>query len=279
MSDEPYSDSLRLIGFLTEPAIRQAMLAFSPANGTRGLDVGCGIGDKTLWFAEAIGPAGSVMGVDTNHEHLTAARAAANARGLSDRFRFQRGDLHHVPFEYAFFDWAWSADTLWPVPGIDPLAGATELRRVVKPGGHVGILFWSGQMLLPGYPVLEAELNLAHAKGNPYLAEVPPHLHFQRGLGWLRAAGLDGLSAQAFTACHQSPLSDEKRRALIECFRMLWGDAEARVPDKAWNLFRRLSDPNSGECVLYAPDYICSITYTFFHGRVPDSGRSAPGGA
>jgi demethylmenaquinone methyltransferase/2-methoxy-6-polyprenyl-1,4-benzoquinol methylase len=28
-----------------------------------------------------------------------------------------------------------------------------ELTRVVRPGGIVAILFWSSQMLLPGYPV------------------------------------------------------------------------------------------------------------------------------
>ncbi len=272
MSERPYTESLRLTGILTKQIVLDAIRALGPAAGSNGLDVGCGIGDKTLLFAEAIGPTGSVVGVDTNREHLAAATSAAKAHGLSGRFRFQPEDLHHLPFENASFDWAWSADTLWPAPGIDPLAGAAELRRVVKPGGRVGLLFWSGQMLLPGYPLLETRLNLAHAEVNPYIAEIPPHLQFTRALGWLRAAGFDELSALSFTTCLQSPLSDEQRRALVECFHMLWGNVEPNVHEESWSLYRRLSEPSSSECVLRAPDYACSITYLFFRGRVPDAG-------
>jgi SAM-dependent methyltransferase len=117
MSEKSYADRLRLIGILTEPAVREAIHGLGVAHGTTGLDVGCGAGEKTLWFADDIGSSGCVIGVDTNPEHLAVARASAVAAGLSGRFRFEPGNLHHLPFEDASFDWAWSIDTLWPMPG------------------------------------------------------------------------------------------------------------------------------------------------------------------
>ena len=42
---------------------------------------------------------------------------------------------------------------------IDPILLLKELARTVKSGSVICILNWSSQMLLPGYPVLEARLN------------------------------------------------------------------------------------------------------------------------
>jgi ubiquinone/menaquinone biosynthesis C-methylase UbiE len=271
MSGKAYIDELRLVGLLTEPALRQAIRCMGVAPGTRGLDVGCGSGEKTLWFADEIGPAGSVVGVDTNRDHLKAATNAAAGAGLSGRFEFRQGNLHRLPFGDATFDWAWSSDTLWPGPGTEPIKGVKEMRRVVKPGGFVSVMFWSNQTLLPGYPLLEAELNLAHAKANPYLAGVPPHLQFQRAMGWLREAGLDDLSASAYTVHHQAPFSDEKRRAIIYCFYMFWENVSTLVSKKDWSLFQGLSGLGPGECILDSPDYVCAITYMLYRGRVPGS--------
>jgi ubiquinone/menaquinone biosynthesis C-methylase UbiE len=274
-SGKEYIESLHLAGLLTEPAQRQAIHAFGARQGTKGLDVGCGSGEKTLWFADEIGPAGSVIGIDTESKHLAAAKDAAAEAGLSANFTFKRGDLHRLPFENASFDWAWSADTLWPVPGNDPIAGVKEMRRVVKPGGSVGLMFWANHTFLPGFPLLEAELNLAHTKINPYLTISVPHLHHMNALGWLRESGFENPSASAYTACHNAPLTEEKRRAILFCINMFWENVSEHVSEKDWDLFQRLIGRGRGDSILESPDYVCSITYFLFRGCVPYTGGSS----
>lgn len=269
MKANEYIEGLRMSGILTEPAIRQAIKDFGAGKGTKGLDVGCGSGEKTLWFAQAVGSEGSVTGVDSEKTHLAAAEEAATEAGLQRNFSFKRGDFHRLPFEDAAFDWAWSIDTLWPVPGHVPITGVKEMRRVVKPGGRIGLMFWADQSFLPGYPLLEVELNLAHAKNNPYLAGISPQLHHMNALGWLREAGLKNLSASAYTALHQAPLSEEKQRAVRYCIEMLWGNLSGFLTKKDWSLFEELTSCGKGDSIIEAPDYICSITYFMFRGTVP----------
>jgi SAM-dependent methyltransferase len=263
-----YWEQLRLGNLLTEPVIQQAIRAMRIRPGSVGLDAGCGIGQHTLWLAEETGPSGKVTGVDVSPENLSAARRAADERNLSGRVKFLQENLLHLPLEDSGFDWAWCANTLWPVPGMDPLAGVAELRRVVRCGGRIGLLFWSNQTLLPGYPLLEARLDLAHAANNPYLNEVPPHLHFLRALGWLRSAGLQQIEACTFVADAHAPLTVEIRDALAFCFSMFWGDLEVHLSPEDWREYRRLCDPESNECILDSPDYYCLLTYTLFHGKV-----------
>ena len=57
-------------------AISDAALSFAAARpGERVLDVGCGTGTTTYAFAKAVGPGGSVTGIDISRPMLAAARA------------------------------------------------------------------------------------------------------------------------------------------------------------------------------------------------------------
>ncbi|MBT3077418.1 MULTISPECIES: class I SAM-dependent methyltransferase [Streptomyces] len=66
----------RLYGPVTAQALRQAGLG----PGMRVLDAGCGAGDVTFIAAEAVGPGGSVTGVDAGPEALDLARARLRDR-------------------------------------------------------------------------------------------------------------------------------------------------------------------------------------------------------
>lgn len=268
LRSKSYAEKLRLVNRLTEPAIRQAILAMQIPIGSMGLDAGCGNAQRTLWLAEASGTDGKVVGVDIGEDNLHTAMFSASESPHRVRVDFVRGDLFHLPFEAGSFDWAWCADTLWPLTGRNVLAGVEELARVVKPGGRVGLLFWSSQTLLPGHPMLEARLNLAHVAHNPYIRDVQPQLQFLNALGWLRKAGLEQIAASTFVADACAPLDRMTQDAIAYCFIMFWDDLQAYISEDDWSMYRRLCDLKSSECVLHSPDYYCLLTYTLFHGKV-----------
>jgi ubiquinone/menaquinone biosynthesis C-methylase UbiE len=126
---------------ITAPAIRSAIQALELDAGSRGVDVGCGVGTHTRWLAEAVVPNGQVTGLDLSTECLARARKAAAKSELAARVSFRHGDMSDLPFSDDSFDWAWSADTLWiglpgqELPARDPLSILRELSRVVRPGG------------------------------------------------------------------------------------------------------------------------------------------------
>jgi ubiquinone/menaquinone biosynthesis C-methylase UbiE len=253
---------------MTEPAIRSAIRALELPVGSRGLDAGCGIGNHTLWLAEAVSPGGHVTGIDISPSCLAHAKKTAIKSELAEQVSFQHGDLNDLSFDAGSFDWAWSADTLWPVAA-DPLPLVDELVRVTKPGGTVAILFWSSQRLLPGHPLLEARLNATCAANFPYTDDTKAEWHILRTLGWLRGAGLEEPKARTFVASVHAPLDGAARKALAGSFQMLWGKAAPEVTPQDWAEFQRLCQPGSPDFILDLPDYYAFITYSLFYGKVP----------
>ena len=98
--------------------------------GERVLDACCGTGDLAL--ADLKAGAGSVVGLDFS------PRMLERARRKSDAVEWLEGDMLALPFEDASFD---AVTVGFGVRNVDDLeAGLRELRRVVKPGGRIGVL-------------------------------------------------------------------------------------------------------------------------------------------
>jgi demethylmenaquinone methyltransferase/2-methoxy-6-polyprenyl-1,4-benzoquinol methylase len=267
--NDSYVQKLLITNPLGEPVLEEIIKSLHLPRGSSGLDAGCGIGLQMLLLAEATAPNGRVTGLDISQKFLNHAEKIAQKAGILKRVSFKRGDVNNQPFDDNTFDWLWSAHCAGYPTG-NPGKLMKELARVVKPGGLVAILAYSSQMLLPGYPMLEARLNATPTGIAPFARNMKPRLHFLRALGWFQQAGLDNLSVRTFVPCFHAPLSDEIRNGLISLLEMRWGAAKSEVTEDDWQAFQRLSLPDSPDFILDRPDYYAFFTYTVFSGRVPE---------
>lgn len=262
-----YAQQLLVTYPLREPVLRSAIASLGLPPASRGLDVGCGIGLQTMLLAAAIGPAGHVSGIDVCPEFAAYARRAAECSGLHDRTSFQAADMNDLPFEDGAFDWAWSVDCVGYHPS-DPLPPLRELQRVVKRGGTVAILGWSQQMLLPGYPLLEARLNATSAGYAPFRRGMKAERHFLRALHWFSALGFSDPRAETLAGTAHAPLNEEMRVALLAMLRMRWNNDSGEITQSDWDEFLALCNPTSPRFVLDLPDYYATFVYSMFFARV-----------
>jgi demethylmenaquinone methyltransferase / 2-methoxy-6-polyprenyl-1,4-benzoquinol methylase len=97
--------------------------------GDRVLDAACGTGDLAI---EASRAGARVVGLDFSGAMLQRARRKA------PQLEWVQGDLLALPYEEGEFDAATVGFGIRNVADLE--AGLRELRRVVRPGGRVGIL-------------------------------------------------------------------------------------------------------------------------------------------
>ncbi|MBN1837930.1 MAG: class I SAM-dependent methyltransferase [Spirochaetales bacterium] len=264
-----YMEQLYLSDPLQEPLIRRVVAAIGLPRGSRGLDAGCGVGLQLPALAEAVGEAGRITGLDIQPEFLEEARRNAAEWGLGGRVGLLQGDVFAPPFADRELDWIWSSSCACYSMN-RPLELLAEFRRILKPGGLLLVLIWSGQQLLPGYPRLEATLNATTPGIAPFSQHDPPERHFLRLPGWLKRAGFIEVSARSFTQDISAPLDEKLRRALLALIEMRWLDAEKELCRADRRVYRRITDPGSADCIVDQPDYYGFYTYTLFRAAAPE---------
>lgn len=101
------------------------------------LDIGCGAGGKTLYYASE--GAEKVYGIEIVEYYEEEANALAKKKGLEDKFQFVLGDAANIPFEDGFFDTIIMNDAMEHVD--EPLKVLNECYRVLKKGGKLYVNF------------------------------------------------------------------------------------------------------------------------------------------
>lgn len=132
---------------------RRAVEAVNSLNGTRVLEVGVGTGLALPHYSRAK----RITGIDLSAEMLNLARVRVRETGLTNVEALHEVDAEATGFEPASFDIAVAMFVASVVP--HPRALLNEMRRVVRPGGHLlfvnhfaaerGPRWWAERTLAP----------------------------------------------------------------------------------------------------------------------------------
>lgn len=262
MNTTEYMHKLDVMHALRQPVLEKLVNRFNPEPGSSGIDAGCGIGQFTAMLADRVGAEGSIIGVDLSSEFIREA----TSRYAADNLSFLSMDVYNLPDQKNLVDWIFSMDCVGYRPGNNPAGDIKELAKVVKPGGKIGIAFWSSQLLLPGYPELEAKLNQTLDGIGPFHNGMPPEHHPMRLTGQFRKAGLEACELYSIAHAVYAPLSADIRQALIELIDMRWSPTVGDVGQEELDLYNQLTDPKSSRFILDEADYAAQFTYTLVTG-------------
>jgi SAM-dependent methyltransferase len=147
------------------PAYTAAVVEAGIAPGAVALDVGCGTGRALPALREAVGPTGTVLGVDLTPQMLSTAAGQGRHRGA----QLFLGDARQLPLRAGSIDAIFAAGLVQHLP--DPAAGLRELARVTRPSGRLVIFHPSGRAALAARHgrTLRPDEPLAHARLDPLM--------------------------------------------------------------------------------------------------------------
>lgn len=183
---EAYGEDLGQSSWLTAPEWLGFADQLDVGPDSRVLEVGSGSGGPAVHLAAA--RACRVTGVDINQHGVRNARALAEARGLSDRVRFEAVDAGQpLPFPGECFDAVVSNDAMCHIA--NRREALREWHRVLRPGGRA---LFTDAMVLTGVVTHE---ELATRSSIGFYLFVPPGANE----GMLRDAGFAVLAVQDVT--------------------------------------------------------------------------------
>jgi ubiquinone/menaquinone biosynthesis C-methylase UbiE len=135
------SDAYDLLADSNEKAARQAgVQALELKPGERVVEIGFGTGNEVLDLAERVGASGRVAGIDVSSGMLAVAQRKIAQKKPQAPIDLRVGDARKLPFDDGAFDAAYSSFTLELFADEDIPVVLAEVKRVLKPGGRIGVV-------------------------------------------------------------------------------------------------------------------------------------------
>ncbi len=123
-----------------EKGLRQKGLQLlSVTPGEVVLEIGFGTGYSLKEIANSVGENGRAYGIDITPQMLEITRKRLRKAGLTDRVELYEGDAKSIPSQDNKFDAVYMASTLELFDTPDIPRVLNEIKRVLKPGGRLGI--------------------------------------------------------------------------------------------------------------------------------------------
>lgn len=138
-----YDLLIRVVTLGTEQVLRQRIVDLARLQpGETVLDVGCGTGTLAIVAKQRVGKTGHLFGIDPSTQMIAQARRKAERASLSLDFRV--GVIEQLTFPDQSFDVVLSTFMMHHLPDDLKRKGIVEIVRVLKPGGRLLVLDFSG---------------------------------------------------------------------------------------------------------------------------------------
>ena len=211
-------------------AFAEALVALlPPPAGARVLDVATGTGLVAVEAARRAGPHGSVLATDFLPAWEPYVRETASAAGVNNvTFAVMPAEALDLPD--ASFDVAYCQFGLMFVP--EPVRALHEMRRVLRPGGRIGIAVWSipekvGLFLIPRIVAPALPPTTGEALPSPMSMGAPGLIE-----GIVAEAGFDDVVTDRVTISHDVADPESEWRSWRENFTMPDGGGLERLPER-----------------------------------------------
>jgi ubiquinone/menaquinone biosynthesis C-methylase UbiE len=139
-----YDLFVALLSLGTERRYRARLISLAHLTAAESvLDVGCGTGTLAIAAKRCVGQEGNVHGVDPSPEMIRRARQKSRRAGVDVSFEIAFAAA--LPFPDATFDTLLCTAMLHHLPEDARTRSLWEMRRVLKPGGHLLAVDFGGQ--------------------------------------------------------------------------------------------------------------------------------------